>query len=76
MDYLPLYTLPEAIRIVGTRTRVYDLIAAGRLVAVKQGRRTAVTGESMREYVEALPLAHIRGNRAAEVNADLKCNAS
>ena len=37
------------------KTIAYDLVEEGRLVAVKQGDRTCVTGESFVAYINSLP---------------------
>jgi hypothetical protein len=50
------FTVPDAIRLSGIkRTRLYQLIGAGALRAVKSGHRTLVCGESLRGYLGTLP---------------------
>ena len=44
---------------IGARTAVYKLLSEGKLVAVKNGRATLITGESVRAYMESLPRAEI-----------------
>ncbi len=50
----PLYTVADAAEVVGTRTRLYNELSAGRLSAVRVGRRTMVTGDSLRRWCETL----------------------
>lgn len=63
MPRLPrLYSIPETRnRLGGTgRSTVYELIAHKRLDAVKVGRRTMITEESIERYIDGLPSAKIR----------------
>jgi hypothetical protein len=39
------------------RTKIYESLASGRLLAIKRGRRTLVTWESLTEYLATLPPA-------------------
>lgn len=41
-------------------TKTYSLIAQGKLVAVKAGRKTLITGTSIEEYLSSLPRAVFR----------------
>lgn len=52
----PLVSIPETCRLLGGRGRgrVYELIAAGKLESVTDGRRRFVLGESITRYVERL----------------------
>jgi len=47
----------EGITHVG-RTILYELLAAGELQAVKVGRRTLVTGESILRFIKTRPRAN------------------
>ena len=42
------------------RTKLYELIAAGKLDARKAGSRTLIMADSLRAYIENLPPADIR----------------
>jgi excisionase family DNA binding protein len=43
------------------KTRVYELIAAGELRAVKCGRRTLIDAQSLRDYLASLPRLPAKG---------------
>jgi excisionase family DNA binding protein len=58
-----LLSIPEAAAEVGSRTRVYELIGAGKLAAVKIGNRTRVTSESLSAFIASLPAAEIAPSR-------------
>lgn len=48
-------------------SKLYELLSSGTLQAVKLGRKTLVTGESINQYVASLPVAtfgHGRGGVA------------
>lgn len=50
------YTVAGAMTETGLgKTRLYELIAAGKIDARKEGRRTLITGESLRSYLASLP---------------------
>jgi excisionase family DNA binding protein len=50
-----LYRIAEAAEALGrSRSRIYELIADGVLEAVKDGRSTLVTAESMHDFVGGL----------------------
>ena len=50
------YSIAEACAAMGIgRTKLYDLIAAGKLVARKDGGRTLILAEDMAAYLRALP---------------------
>lgn len=54
-------TVEDAIKISGlARSRIYILLAEGKLEARKAGRRTLIIGESLRRYIDELPPAHFR----------------
>jgi hypothetical protein len=55
--FAPLaYTIDDAVSASGfSRSRIYDEISAGRLRAVKAGKRTLVFADSLRSLLEALP---------------------
>jgi hypothetical protein len=46
------------------RTKVYELLGTGKLKAKKIGVKTLVVADSLRELVDSLPDASIRGKRA------------
>jgi excisionase family DNA binding protein len=49
-------TIPEAARILGCgRSKLYELIAANRLEAVKLGARTLIRVASLKAYSDSLP---------------------
>jgi excisionase family DNA binding protein len=53
-----LHTVPEACAIGGfSRSELYRRLAAGDLEAVKLGRATRITAESLRRMVARLPRA-------------------
>ena len=50
------YTIPEAGIVSGTgRTSIYEEIKAGRLRAVKRGRRTLILADDLRAWLNSLP---------------------
>lgn len=52
------HLIPDACRKSGlSRTALYRELAAGRLKAVKAGRRTIILAESLRELIASLPPA-------------------
>ena len=56
------YTVPDACRAAGLgRTTLYELIAAGRVRAMKAGSRTLVEAESLRRYLASLPALPPKG---------------
>lgn len=65
----PLLTIAETAEIIGSRTKVYDLIGLDHIKAVKLGSRTRVIGESLEAFLASLPKAQIapprNRNRAA-----------
>jgi excisionase family DNA binding protein len=51
-------TVREAMRMVPTgHSKFYELLAEGKMRAVKHGRRTLIEVASIRRYLEALPSA-------------------
>jgi excisionase family DNA binding protein len=57
-----------------SRSRIYELLASGHLQARKQGTRTVVLFDGLREFVAALPPADIKvkpsgAKTAAQVSA-------
>jgi excisionase family DNA binding protein len=57
MDKL-LVSIPEASRLCGlSRTSIYERLADGSILAVKAGRKTLITVESLRNFVASLPVA-------------------
>lgn len=62
------YTIGGAVAASGfSRTRIYQAIADGDLNAVKAGRRTLITADSLAALVASLPPAEI--GKAAKVAA-------
>lgn len=50
------YTIPEAVKASGfTRTRLYEMHAAGQLPMKKAGRRTIIRAVDLDAAIEALP---------------------
>ncbi|MGW9455371.1 helix-turn-helix domain-containing protein [Streptomyces globisporus] len=50
-----LYRVPDAVRVLGlSRSVVYDLIRAGRLRTVKEGRTRLVPASAITDYVALL----------------------
>ena len=61
-----LVPVAEAARLTGGSVRqAYRKIAAGDLVAVKDGAATRITMESIRRHVAALPRVHCRPSTTA-----------
>jgi hypothetical protein len=60
------FTIEDAVKFSGlARTRLYILLADGKLEARKAGRRTLIMGDSLRHYLESLPPAEFGANKAA-----------
>jgi excisionase family DNA binding protein len=56
-----LYAPREIERILGvSHAQLYKLLAAGRLVAVKNGRSTRITRGSLEQFLAQLPAAKFR----------------
>lgn len=52
---IQLYRIPDAVRLLGlSRSEIYELIRAGRLPSVKQGRARLFTADGIREYIVLL----------------------
>jgi len=50
------YSVNEAIRATGYgRTRLYELMAAGKFDARKDGKKTVITAQSIHDYLASLP---------------------
>lgn len=50
------YRIPQAVKASGlTRTRIYEEIAAGRLVARKCGGTTLIERSELERYIASLP---------------------
>ena len=62
------YTIADAVKASGLgRTKLYELIGAGKIDAHKAGARTLIPAGSLRAYLESLPAADIRtGQRRAQ----------
>jgi excisionase family DNA binding protein len=55
------YRVPDATVASGiARTRLYELMKEGKLVAVKDGRRTLILADSLKAYLESLRQLHAR----------------
>ena len=55
-----LVTVPDALYELSiSRTRLYELIATGDLVAVKIGQRTLITQQSISSFVDRLTTAAV-----------------
>ncbi len=53
-------SIPEAVAASGfSRTSLYQEIGAGRLRAVKRGRRIAITSDDFKAWIKSLPEATI-----------------
>lgn len=60
------YTIKEACQTgLFSRSRLYELIAAGAIKAHKSGYRTVILTEEMERYRRGLPLAEIGQGRVA-----------
>jgi len=60
------YTIKAVCEARGiSRAYVYILLGAGKLKAVKDGRRTIITADSFDAYFGALPAAEFRSRAAA-----------
>ena len=61
-------TIADAVKASGIgHTTIYELIGAKKLDARKAGKRTLITGDSLRSYIANLPVADIRMIRKAAV---------
>ena len=50
------YTIPEAIKVTGIgRTTIYSMLQDGRLKGIKNGRRTLITAEALKELIASCP---------------------
>ncbi len=60
------YGIPDACRVLGIgRTRLYALIAEGKIEARACGGRTLIPADSLRAFLASLPAAPIRKKAAA-----------
>ena len=61
MDQTLAYRIGDACRVSGIgRTRLYALIAEGKIEARACGRRTLIPAESLKRYLANLPPAQVR----------------
>lgn len=50
------YSVPDTCRVAGIgKTKVYELLGAGQLRAVKIGAKTLILADSVRDYFASLP---------------------
>ncbi|MBB4687233.1 helix-turn-helix domain-containing protein [Amycolatopsis jiangsuensis] len=50
-----LYRIPEAMRLLSmSRSVIYELLRAGRLFSVKQGRARLIPAKAIQQYVDQL----------------------
>lgn len=62
----PYYSIKEASEAFAlSRSRVYVLLGQGDLKAVKAGRRTLITTESLEAFTKSLPAAQFGSAKAA-----------
>lgn len=68
-DFQPLtVSTADAQRLLGIKnTKLYELIGSGKLAAVKIGRKTLITSESLHRFVEQLPAAEIGSARRKKI---------
>jgi excisionase family DNA binding protein len=62
------HTIAEAMKVTGLgRSSLYEAIAAGKISAVKAGKRTLIPASSLRDFIADLPAADIgaAGRKAA-----------
>lgn len=53
------YSIKEAVAAgAGSRTKIYEAIAAGELIARKRGRRTIILTADLNQYLQSLPHFH------------------
>lgn len=68
--------IPQVTRTYGiNRTRLYELIAGGRITAVKDGRSTLIELASVDSYLANLPAANIRLPKTMARQATANCAA-
>jgi hypothetical protein len=63
MDTPLAHSIPDAVRVTGktvSRSKIYQDIASGRLIARKHGRRTIILHTDLVKYLESLPKADAR----------------
>jgi hypothetical protein len=66
LKQIKVYPVQEAFERIGVKnSRGYELIAAGRLDARKNGSRTVVTADSVAAYIKSLPQFESKARRAA-----------
>jgi excisionase family DNA binding protein len=74
MDETPLaYSVPDACKALSVgRTKLYALIAEGRIEALQLDGRTVIPAPSLRNFVASLPQAPIRSKPAPVFRDDRK----
>ncbi|HQT63437.1 MAG: hypothetical protein B7Z75_10820 [Acidocella sp. 20-57-95] len=59
-------TIEDTVKTSGlARSRIYELMGTGELIARKAGRRTLIMADSLRAYLENLPQAVIAAPKRA-----------
>jgi len=57
-------TVSEACKLIGLgRSKIYEEIAAGRLLTRKAGQRTLIRVEDLKAYIDALPQGGLVGDK-------------
>jgi excisionase family DNA binding protein len=66
MDFKHAYTVRETCDTLSVgKTKLYKLISSGQLQAHHLGRRTLIMGDSLRDFLTALPVAAHKSPRLA-----------
>jgi hypothetical protein len=59
-------TIPDAVRISGlSRSEIYRRLGTGNIEARKNGSRTLIVWASLKAYIDCLPPAEFRAQKAA-----------
>jgi excisionase family DNA binding protein len=68
-----VYNIPEACEVgrIG-RTALYEVIRAGKLRAVKRGRRTLILAHDLRAWLESLPTVEL--SQVVPASRDTNCS--
>jgi excisionase family DNA binding protein len=58
VTFSPPLTINETAQALNTsRTRIYEILARGEMIAFKQGGRTMIAGTEVERYYASLPVA-------------------